>query len=726
MSQYISYSARGGSGGGTTIPMYVNFAAFPISATNGTIAIALDTGLLYEYNSVTPGWQLITALNPIPSSQKGANNGVATLDSGGKVPASQLPSTVMEFQGVWNANTNTPTLANGTGNAGDVYLCNVAGTTNFGAGPISFALGDWAIYDGSIWQKSLNSNAVVSVNGLQGVVTLTTDNVNEGSTNLYFTTSRARTAAVVNTLAGSETDQAPSVAAVNSAISAATGANTALSNLATTALNASLVPNTAGAIDLGSSTKPFGVTYSKSLYTLDGSNAIVGILTYNTTGPTLLSNVTNGDVTLQPAGTGSVIVQNKKITSLADPTNAQDAATKSYVDTAITAGAGANTSLSNLGTTAINANLLPTGTRALGGPSNVWDTIFVTSISNGTVAATQAFGDNTTKIATTAFVASNAATLALSNLASVAINTSLLPATTGVTNIGSSSKIWNNLHVEAVDIYSGAGVFSGVVADDSAGGVSISAVQSNSSVTLAPTGTGTIVASSKKITSLADPTSAQDAATKNYVDNRPIAPTIQKFTSGSGTYTTPTSPRSPLYIKVRMVGAGGGGGASSTSNGSFPGSAGGNSTFGSSLLTANGGSGGNGSGGTPGGGGTASISSPAIGTALTGGTGFSEANLNGSLSFWAGGGGGSNPLGGGGSAVGAANTGAGGAGAGSAASGLFLGAGGGAGGYVDAIIPSPSATYAYAVGAAGAGGTGGSFNGNAGAAGYIEVIEYYQ
>ena len=38
----------------------------------------------------------------------------------------------------------------------------------------------------------------------------------------------------------------------------------------------------------------------------------------------------------------------------------------------------------------------------------------------------------------------------------------------------------------------------------------------------------------------------------------PTAPTQQVFTSGSGTYTTPTSP-SPLYIEVIMVGGGAGG-----------------------------------------------------------------------------------------------------------------------------------------------------------------------
>ena len=73
----------------------------------------------------------------IDDTEKGANNGVATLDAGGKIPASQLPNTVMEFKGNWDASTNSPTLADGTGNAGDVYLVNVAGTQDLGSGNIS-------------------------------------------------------------------------------------------------------------------------------------------------------------------------------------------------------------------------------------------------------------------------------------------------------------------------------------------------------------------------------------------------------------------------------------------------------------------------------------------------------------------------------------------------------------------------------------------------------------
>jgi len=92
----------------------------------------------------------------------GGANGVATLDSNGKVPLSQLPASVVTYLGTWNASTNTPTLTNGVGDVGDLYICNVAGTVNFGAGPITFAVGDWVIYNGSQWQKSAGASGTVT------------------------------------------------------------------------------------------------------------------------------------------------------------------------------------------------------------------------------------------------------------------------------------------------------------------------------------------------------------------------------------------------------------------------------------------------------------------------------------------------------------------------------------------------------------------------------------
>jgi hypothetical protein len=94
------------------------------------------------------------------------------LDGGGKISAAQLPNTVMELQGFWSAATNTPTLADGTGNPGDIYEVTAGGTVDFGSGNITFAIGDWAVYaaDGK-WHKSINSNEVQSVFGRTGAVT---------------------------------------------------------------------------------------------------------------------------------------------------------------------------------------------------------------------------------------------------------------------------------------------------------------------------------------------------------------------------------------------------------------------------------------------------------------------------------------------------------------------------------------------------------------------------
>jgi hypothetical protein len=111
------------------------------------------------------------------TSEKGVANGYASLDSGGKVPVSQLPNSIMEYQGVWNASTNTPTLANGTGSAGDVYRVSVAGT----ALGIDFAVGDYIIYSGSVYEKSDATDAVASVAGKTGNVTITSSDVGLGS-----------------------------------------------------------------------------------------------------------------------------------------------------------------------------------------------------------------------------------------------------------------------------------------------------------------------------------------------------------------------------------------------------------------------------------------------------------------------------------------------------------------------------------------------------------------
>jgi hypothetical protein len=157
---------------GGSVSFYTNLAGFPAVGNIDIIYCAKDTNKLYlwsgsAYVEMFPSQALLDTYQL--RSEKGNANGYASLDSLGKVPISQLPSSLMEYKGMWNAATNTPTLANGTGDTGDVYICNVAGTVNFGAGPITFAVGDYVIYSGTIWQRS--SGAVGTVTSVAATIT---------------------------------------------------------------------------------------------------------------------------------------------------------------------------------------------------------------------------------------------------------------------------------------------------------------------------------------------------------------------------------------------------------------------------------------------------------------------------------------------------------------------------------------------------------------------------
>ena len=85
---------------------------------------------------------LNVANDKIGTDQKGAPNGVATLGSDGKIPASQIDLVANVNLGNWNANTNTPTLVNGTGSVNSYYLVSVAGTFN----GLNFGQGDKIVY----------------------------------------------------------------------------------------------------------------------------------------------------------------------------------------------------------------------------------------------------------------------------------------------------------------------------------------------------------------------------------------------------------------------------------------------------------------------------------------------------------------------------------------------------------------------------------------------------
>lgn len=423
-----------------------------IDAVSGSIYIQAGTSNLYikQDNGSSTNFALTstsaTLANYILSSEKGAANGVATLDSGGKIPSAQLPSTVMDYRGNYNATTNSPSLVDGTGNAGDVYRVNVAGTQNFGSGSQTFAVGDWVVYNGTIWEKSSNSNAVMSVNGLTGVVVLSTTDIAEGS-NLYYTAARFNSAfaskSTTDLTEGSNlyyTDGRAQTAVASVGYLKADGSVTITGNLA---------PNGADNLALGNTNNYFNTVFTSVL--VDPTTGLSSISPRN-------HALYHSGVTAATWSTAGIDLNSHKITSVANPTAAQDAATKNYVDTAL-AGVGSgtvtNVSSANADISVATGSTTPVLTVNSGTGASQ---LVKRNASSQIDAATQKIVNVLDPVALQDAATKNyvdvadalKANVTLNNLGSTAINADLLAATDVTTNLGSASKYFLSGYVKNI------------------------------------------------------------------------------------------------------------------------------------------------------------------------------------------------------------------------------------------------------------------------------------
>ncbi len=78
----------------------------------------------------------------------------------------------LNYKGTWNANTNSPALASGVGTKGDYYVVSVAGSTTLD-GISNWGIGDWAVFNGSVWQRVEGGADLNGVNlSVSGTTTL--------------------------------------------------------------------------------------------------------------------------------------------------------------------------------------------------------------------------------------------------------------------------------------------------------------------------------------------------------------------------------------------------------------------------------------------------------------------------------------------------------------------------------------------------------------------------
>ena len=288
---------------------------------DGSLIISLSSGRVINVGEVVAAdiAEKIKVITNGGGTSQGVLDAIASLQAQIDSIASGL-----EYQGTWNASTNVPTLASSVGTAGYYYIVATAGSTNLN-GVTDWQIGDWAVFNGSVWQKIDQTNLVTSVAGRTGAVTLSTSDISglgtiatQAANNVSITggsitgitdlaiadggTGQSTAAAAITALTGTQTSgyylRSNGTSASLSAISAGDVPTLNQNTTGTAAGLSATLATTSGGTGLTSFTAN-GIVYASSTSALaTGSN-----LTYN---GTALTTTTTSGIPLIVTGTGSV------------------------------------------------------------------------------------------------------------------------------------------------------------------------------------------------------------------------------------------------------------------------------------------------------------------------------------------------------------------------------------------------------------------------------------
>lgn len=112
---------------------------------------------------------------------------------------------LLKFLGTWNASTNTPTLTSSVGVTNGYYIVSVAGNTNLN-GITNWNVGDWAIFNGTVWERLAGGDAEtfsnITVTSLTGYMYANGPNAVTASTTIPVGSVSGAVANTVNIIAG--------------------------------------------------------------------------------------------------------------------------------------------------------------------------------------------------------------------------------------------------------------------------------------------------------------------------------------------------------------------------------------------------------------------------------------------------------------------------------------------------------------------------------------------